>query len=46
VLKRELEKERAELQVQQDEATSEVIAAVLRTRIAYLDYKIAYATDA
>ena len=44
--KQQLEKERAELQVQHDGATTEVIAAILRGRIAYLDYKIAFATDA
>ena len=44
--KKQLEKERAELQVQHDGAATEVIAAILRRRIDYLDYKIAFATVA
>ena len=44
--KQQLVKERAELQVQHDGATTEAIAATFQRRIAYLDYKIAFATDA
>jgi hypothetical protein len=44
--KKQLEKERAELQVQHDGAATEAIAATLRSRIGYLDFKIALATEA
>ena len=44
--KKKLEKERAEFQAQHDRGTTEDGNAILRSRIAYLDYKIAFATDA
>jgi hypothetical protein len=44
--KKILEKERAELQVQHDRGTTAEIAVILRRRIAYLDFKIAFAADA
>ena len=44
ISKQQLEQERTELQVQHDVAATEVIAAVLRRRIDYLDWKIAFAT--
>ena len=44
--KRKLEKERAELQPQHDRGTTEDGNAILSGRLAYLDDKIAFATDA
>ena len=42
--KKKLEQERAELQVQHGQATTDVIAEILKRRIAYLDWKIEFAS--
>ena len=44
--KRKLERKRAELQAEHDRGTTEDGNAILKSWIAYLDYKIAVAIDA